>query len=484
MKIFIFSLLLLSFLIANSTEQKQMTLSDCIRFAQLNSPIAKVSKNLYESRKLHYKAFTADLLPQLSMQGSIPGMSRSILPVVQPDGSTLFKTQSQLFSIASLNLSQKIPWTNTYLNFSSGINRIDFLGDPKTQVWSTSPIQVSLTQPLFQFNTMAMDSKIEDLKDDMSQRQYAEDMEDLAITITQKFFDLFILQMNVKNAELNVAINDTLYKLSINRFKVGKIAENDLLQSELQLLNTKNQLESSRLDLRRSLEDLIMAIGMEKTDSLIIEPPIAIPNITIEPELAIRLATQNRSDFVNYDILELQSQRDIESAKSNNRFNANINASYGVNKSASQLPVAYKELLDQETFNITFSIPLFQWGKGSAQVESAISAERSTKTNIENKKRSFELDLKYEALSFNQLQQQLKTSAKADTIAQRRFDVAKNRYIIGKIDLTAFFIAQSEKDNAFTSFIQMQKNFWIAYYRLRRLTLYDFEKRQNIYYKY
>ena len=67
------------------------------------------------------------------------------------------------------------------------------------------------------------------------------------------------------------------------------------------------------------------------------------------------------------------------------------------------------------------------------------------------------------------------TSAKADTVAARRFDVAKNRYIIGRIDIGDLYIAQSEKDAALLSYVEALRNFWLAYYRLRRLTLYDFE---------
>ena len=56
-----------------------------------------------------------------------------------------------------------------------------------------------------------------------------------------------------------------------------------------------------------------------------------------------------------------------------------------------------------------------------------------------------------------------------------RFDVAKNRYAIGRIDTGDLYIAQSEKDAALLSYVEALRNFWLAYYRLRRLTLCDFE---------
>ena len=41
-------------------------------------------------------------------------------------------------------------------------------------------------------------------------------------------------------------------------------------------------------------------------------------------------------------------------------------------------------------------------------------------------------------------------------------------------------IAQSEKDQALAQFVQALRGYWIAHYRLRRLTLYDFALNQPV----
>jgi len=58
--------------------------------------------------------------------------------------------------------------------------------------------------------------------------------------------------------------------------------------------------------------------------------------------------------------------------------------------------------------------------------------------------------------------------------------VAKNRYLIGKTNITSLFTAQSEKDSARRQYHQTLKNYWIAYFNLRRLTLYDFARHQSL----
>jgi outer membrane protein TolC len=429
---------------------------------------------------MNYKSFKAGYLPQLSLTGSVPGYNRSIIPVYDTLGVRSFVPQSSLSSQAGISLDQKIPITGGSFNIFSGLTRYDELLKNDQFSYTTTPLLITYNQPLFQTNSMSWDNDIQDLQQSYSLQKYYEDVEDLSMQVTMAFFDLYISKMNLENNEFNVAVNDTLYTLSKGRYEVGKIAENDLLQSELGLMNARNMLESGRLDYLRAIDQLKLLIGLEQTVQITIQPPSQIINMTIDADIALAQAKQNRSDYIGYKITELNAERSVEEAKSRNRFNANMNASYGFNKNANMLPDAYAKLLYQEGLNISFSVPVFQWGKGTAEVEAAIANQKSVESNISMQKQNFEFDIKYQTLQFRQLQQQVILAAKADTIGVRRFDVAKNRYVIGKIDLNTFFIAQSEKDAARTSYIQTLRSFWVAYYRLRRLTLYDFATNKPI----
>ena len=343
---------------------KPLTLEECIRYAQENSPSTKISKNVYKSRKARYDAFTADYYPKVSLYGSIPGLTRSLNPISQNDGTVQYRYQNMLSSTATLAITQKVPFTGGLFEVYSGLARTDILGDNQTSTWRTIPISVSFTQPLFKINTMGWDMEIEGLRFENIKKQFSEEMEDIAIDVTDKFFNVYIQSMNVKNSELNVALNDTLYKLSINRFKVGKIAENDLLQSELALLNGRNSLDESRLAYQRAQEEFRIFLGIETTAVEIkVAPPERVPTVIVDPNKAFTIAAANRSDFTTYKIQELEADKSLETAYSNNRFNAEFTASVGYNQQSPQLPDAYKSLMDQEAVNLTFSIPYLSMGK-------------------------------------------------------------------------------------------------------------------------
>jgi len=79
------------------------------------------------------------------------------------------------------------------------------------------------------------------------------------------------------------------------------------------------------------------------------------------------------------------------------------------------------------------------------------------------------------------LKLQIEISKKTDQVAQKRYEVAQNRYLIGKIDITNLNIALTEKDQARRDYLRSLRDFWIAYYDLRRATLYDFHNQRLLY---
>jgi outer membrane protein TolC len=83
-------------------------------------------------------------------------------------------------------------------------------------------------------------------------------------------------------------------------------------------------------------------------------------------------------------------------------------------------------------------------------------------------------------LRLQQAQRSVVLAAKADTVAGKQFEVAHNRYIIGKIQNDALYLAQGEKDNAVLAYVQALRNYWTAYYYLRRVTLYDFAEKREL----
>lgn len=470
---YILSLFLLLVGFTASSQIRSLTLADCIALGTTKGPSGKMLRASYTYKRLTYQSFNASLLPQLRLNGTVPDLARTINPIIQPDGTTKFIEQSQVNSNLYLTLSQPLLFSGGNIFVSSGLNWNRLLIDNIT-TWRSTPLLIGIQQPLFSINNLRWDDQENELRNTASEKEYNEAVEDAGIEITQKFFDAYVAQMRVNNAALNVTINDSLLTLSRGRFEVGKIDENDLLQSELALANAQTDRANAELDYKIAIKSLSIALGFKSDESYMLTPPTDTLTITPSVEIALREARANRSDIVDYELQRVAAERSIQQARSSNGFNATLTASFGLNQTAPTIERVYQDLLDQQVARLDFSVPLWQWNKGSYAIEAAEAEMERVDVSLDVQKKVFEDNVESQVQRYLRNREQLKLSMKADTIAQKQYDLASKRYLIGKYDVTKLLLAQDAKDKARQSLILQQKEYWLSYYRLRRTTLYDF----------
>jgi outer membrane protein TolC len=465
---------------AQAQQPRVLTLDECLRVARVQSPAAKLAAKTYEIGYWNYRSFRAGLRPQVRLNADLPGFTRRITTNILDDGTQDFVSQDQAYSSLGLSLVQPIMPTGGQLFVTSGLARLDIFQNPYYMSWQSTPVSVGLRQPLVSYNTWRWSQKIQPVRYEQSQRRYMEALEDISIQATNAFFNLYIAEIRLANAEFNLSINDSIYQISNGRFKVGKIAENDLLQTELQLLGSRLDVEQQRVAIQSARQDLAILLGLPPETEFKLIPPLEIPIVVVSEEVALNQASMNRSDILDFEARLIQAQSDLAQTRSNNRFSADLNASYGLNQTGSSLTQAYTKPLSAQSFSVGIDIPLVQWGRAKANVAAAQAQAEQVSIQVEQDRRTLEWSVRNEVRQFTLQSQNMVIASKADTIAQRRFEVARARYMIGKIDITNLQISQNEKDNARSSYMQTLRDYWVGYYRLRRATLFDFRENRQV----
>lgn len=460
--------------------QTSFTLQQAIERAQNESFRARAAISTRNAARERDRAFGARLLPQLSLSGDLPIYNRSIIPVLQPDGSTLFRAQQQNEARLNMRLTQQLPLTGGNIFVESSLARLQISGEQDYRNWSTTPFVVGLTQDLLRSNSQAWNSREQGLRIDAAERQYLEAREDVAIETANAFFDHYAARMNLENATNNSAINDTLYKLNQGRYEVGKIGENDLLQNELALLRSRNAVNNARLEYDRTLAALRLRLNLPPDAEISIVVSDSVTAISADTSLAVTQALRNRASMTQQELQTMQARRRLDEAKRNTGLGARLQASVGYNQSADDLDLAYRDLRNAQRFSLALEMPLVQWGARSGDIQAARADENRAEYDQRLAREELIQEAHFAALQLDQSRSQLELSAKADTVANKRFEVAKNRYLIGRIGIDNLFIAQNEKDQALQQYIQAIRGYWLSYYRLRRVTLYDFAEGREI----
>ena len=460
--------------------QQAITLPQAIARAQLAGLPAHAARSALEAARHRHGAFTAGLLPQLSLGGNVPAYNRSIIPVLQPDGSTQFRAQQLTNTGLTATLSQQLPLTGGNLFISSSLSRLSVTGAQSIDTWSSTPLSVGLRQDILRPNTAGWTRREQTVELELSERNYLEAMEDIAIATTEAFFDVYAARVGLENAEKNAAINDTLYTLNTGRFEVGKIGENDLLQSELALLRAKTVLQGAQLELERATAALRLGLNLPPETPLEIAVSTSVPAVDADTARAVAEALHNRAAVTSVALQDVQARRRVAEAKLLRGIGATVVASFGYNATAPEARLAYQDLLEARQFTLSVEIPLVQWGAHSEGVAAAEADQAQEASLSQTTLQQIAHEAHFAALELSQARRTAELSAKADTVASKRFEVAYNRYVIGRIAIDNLYIAQTEKDQAITAFVQALRGYWVAYYRLRRLTLYDFEAGQRI----
>lgn len=375
-----------------------------------------------------------------------------------------------------MSLSKNIGLTGGRVSLRSGLQRLDVFADPATTSYSSVPINIELAQPLFGFNEFRWRKKTEPLKYNEAQRRYLEQVEQIRMSASNVFFGLLNSQIRLKIQMTNLANNDTLYQIARGRFNIGTIAENELLQIELSLLNARAAVEQAKLDINVSRFNLFSYLRIPEDPNLVLVAPDPPEFEPIDAQIAIAYARDHRSESLAFERRIIEAESSVNMAKSENRFSAMLNAAYGLRSKPTyyQLEDIYLDPNELQQLSIGINVPILDWGGGRGKVKLAESQMELERTSIQQNRIDFDQEVFIKVMKFNMQPTQFAIAAKSDTVALKRYEVTKQRYYIGKIGITDLNIAQTEKDNAQQSYISALATYWSSYFEIRKLTLYDF----------
>lgn len=471
-------LLLASCFLSNAVAQEQtleLTLAQTIEQARRQSPDAQNARHSLRSAYWNYKYYCANYLPTLTLTSN-PYLDRAINKVTQSDGNVKFVEQNLLSTDLTLSLTQNVPWTGGTFFIETAAQRLDLFSSD-TYSWQTSPVNVGYRQSLFGYNSLKWDRRIEPIRYREAKKTYVETLELVAARATEKFFNLAKAQSDYDIASTNYANADTLYIYAQGRYNIGTISENEMLQLELNKLTEETNRMNARIEVENCMQELRSYLGIQEDLNLQVKISGEVPDLHIDLNTALLLANENSPDIQNMLRRKMESDSNVARAKANAGLKADIYLRFGLTQTAGKLKDAYRDPLDQQYVSLGISLPILDWGRGKGQVRVARSNRDLVHTQVEQDKTDFDLNVRKLVQQFNLQAQRVGIAARTDNTAQRRAEVARKLYILGKSSILDMNASITEKDAARRNYITALHNYWSLYYTLRSVTLYDFEKR-------
>ena len=483
-KLLILSLIFSSTSVLNAQyDNSKLTLGldDVIRLANDSSLQAFIVQNTYLASYWDFRNFNSTKLPFLNFNGSPVDFTRKYSQEYNFLDSSYYYVEQQTFGASgNFSLNQTIMKTGGRLYLDTDLGYLNNLNQTAGSQFYSTPLRIGFSQQLFGYNAYQWLNKIAPVEFETAKKQLLEDMENISLLAVHSFFTLSSAQTNLEIAETILANADTLYRISMKRFELTSISQEDLYTLKLSWVNSKNNYEQAKIDLKRAQMQLNSLLRLDNSVNIELILPDELPDLHIDPDKCLEMAMQNNPEIFEYKSSRLQAERDVEQARKDSRMAANMNASFGLNQQGSSINSAYRNPTDQEVVSVGISVPILDWGQSKSAFKLAQKRQEIVNANLEQSEIDFRQTVLLTAEEFN-LQKQLVAGAiEADSIAWIAYEITRARYLNGQSDIIKMGSYLKSSIDAKQAYIQALENYWTYYYTIRKLSLYDFEKGKAI----
>lgn len=464
--------------------QRKVTLdlNRTVALATDSSLTAEKYRSVLDTYRFSFLAWQASRKPQITLDATpLQYEQYMVQRYISDEDRDTYREQQMLYSEAAVGMTQDIEALGGTLYASTGLGFLHtFGGDTNYDQFSTVPIKVGYRQDLLGFNALKWSKRLEPLKLKKAEKAYAYNLESTAAEAVDLFFQLALAQDQLRMAEENLQTCDTIYAIGCRRFKIASISKAELSILDLQRTNATNTMENAKILRDKASKQLATFLGMERdTDIELIIPTNHSP-VKVDAEEALRYARENNPAFIETRQAVEEARMEMEKAKVERRLSLNIDASVGLNQVADKFWDAYRSPLRQEKAMVTLSVPLKDWGKRKNNYLQAQSRLSTAEKELSEATRDTELDVVTSVDDYNKRHDLTANSRKSLNIAQEAYDAMLTRFIKGQATVNDLSLAQNYWQTARQNYTQSLQNYWTAFYRLRQLTLYDFNKRKTI----
>lgn len=453
----------------------KLMLFESIEMAKKSSYDALIAENEYMASYWAYKNYKSSFLPTLDLHARPATFNRSISKQFNPlDTSFNYFEERTLNSYLSLTLNQSLPFSGGRLFVDSDFGRLSNYGDHESQQYSATAFRIGLQQEIFGFNQFKWDKKLQPLKYELEKRNFTQNSEDISLKVVDYFFSCAKAHQSYLIAVNNHRNADSLYGMGMRRFDLTSITKSELLSLKLEVVNTRNSMKQAWNLYERSSKRLLLFLGLNEESKVIAILPKEIPEIEIDADSLLEKARQYNPSYLSFRYQELEAEMQVEQAKINRRFNANLTASYGINQRSETVTEVYDGMLDQERFDITFNIPIVDWGVRGNRYNLSKRQRDAKIFSLSQQENDLEQNIMMTASEFNLQDEMVKSAKEAADIALEVHNLTMQRFILGEVNVNDLIIRSNSKDAALNNYYNEIFEYWRLFYTIRKISMYDF----------
>ena len=460
--------------------QVALTLEKALQIAETGSPDLQLSLLNLERSQKNLEAQRASLKSQLSLQ--VTPVNYSNQRRFDTRVSEWYTNESWT-SNARFLISQPILPTDGTISLSNDFGWQNSTSDANNTSQSKrfyNNLFLNLNQPVFTYNRLKLQLKELELSLENANISYAIQRLNLERNVTQFFYNVFMAQKNLTIAQEELVNTQKSYDIISNKVDAGLAAKEEFYQAELNLSTSKSGLQNSEVAYENAKDELKLYLGMDLYEDILVLADIAANPVKVDMDLAIENGLSSRMELRQREIDIETSQFDMIRTKSSNEFYGDINLRLGISGDNEDLGQIFESPTRSPSANISFNIPIFDWGARKARIAAQEATIKSQELIFSEEKKQIIIGIRQVYRNLQNQLNQIDIAVQNETNAQLTYEINLERYENGDLtgmDLNLYQTQLSEKK---LSLAQSLINYKIELLNLKIQSLYDFEKGEPI----
>lgn len=430
---------------APAPAKMSLTLDQAIQIGLENSYEIKQAKSELKEYQHALRAWKLRYSSNANIEASAPVFTKRFRDVIDPATGKIHIIREENVSYrSSLIINQPILFTDGTLSLYNSLYKLQ----QKDENTYQSDIILNFNQPLFKTSTRKIDLKRAEFYLNKSTVNYHKQKRELKYNITEKFLRLFRAK---KNHEITLEAEKRAleaFDLATAKFNTGVSSEMELLKSEVDALNERNNLLTIKQYFTQLLEEFKLYIGLERAEQINIIHSLEIDSIRIsETELRTQ-AIRNHPDRVISEIDIKLAELDIKRSQAERQFTIDMNLEYGF----SQIRNSWRKLFENpemtQIANICFNIPLWDSGQNKESVLSAQEQLIRFEITLKQFLEALKVEIKEIFLSLQISRQSLNISHTAELKARKSYGYSVLQFNTGSITTDELALARIRVNRA------------------------------------
>ncbi|MBT4484609.1 MAG: TolC family protein [Candidatus Latescibacteria bacterium] len=497
-KYLIFALLFFAMALSGSPAQEArvLTYEEAIDVALNRSFTVKSNMANREEMQHNYEYFMAMFKPRIDFSMFAPSWRENVAPIQRTDGLPVYNSTGLMQLGGDLKYTYMLPTGGNFAlstqlyreRLKTVLAMQDYKELGSKQAYSS--LSVSFSQPILTKNTLRENLQEAEYWYERSSSQFTRGQINIIYRVTDGFYALYRATREVEIASERLANSEEAFRIAKLKGETGRIPEGDVLIAEIEASQNRASLLEQEGALERAKDAFIQLIGLEQSEDVRIVTDLKYDTFDVNMDKAIGEALKNRMEIYESELDIKLQEISIDKAKRVRELSGEITAYYdltgvstmGSGSTGDLFESSFDNFVDRPPnrgVTLTLSYPVFDWGRGAAQVQREEVSLKEKQLRQEDTKRTIVREVKDIVRRVEETGNRLLIQEKNQPIAQRSYEISRMRFENGDITSQELGREQERLTDSQLQYLSAFISYQLAVADLKRKTLWDFKNDQS-----